>query len=233
MLLRKTPSPTVKKNFKVNENQNPELSNAEPIADKIDYKQSIQFSPLQNEHDENQSTFKFEMVPVPEGRQTPVSHNHITEMNEEESGLGSASVANTTDLLSRQLDKISSRKSSLAECTASTMPKDLTYLNKLTSAYHQANALRKNQSKSRSRTRNNGGLAITKGGTTVTPFAPIRQQSTILSSQHNINNRQTIAPRDTSKTPVKRDLTPQKKDKVPLSRPRTAVYFPKKASHLS
>jgi Trk K+ transport system NAD-binding subunit len=68
MLLRKTPSPTVKKNFKVNENQNPELSNAEPIADKIDYKQSIQFSPLQNEHDENQSTFKFEMVPVPEGR---------------------------------------------------------------------------------------------------------------------------------------------------------------------
>ena len=95
------------------------------------------FSPLQNEHDDYQSNFKFEMMPVMEGHQTPVSHNHITELNEEESRMGSGSIANTADMLSHQLDKISSRKSSIAGCTATTLPtKDPNYLSKLTSAYH-------------------------------------------------------------------------------------------------
>jgi len=105
-------------------------------------------------------------------------------MNEEEES-GSGSVANTTDQLSRQLDKISSRKSSLAGCTASTLHTDPSYLGKLTSAYHQANALRKTQSKSKSKSRNlylgatrtAGGLCTT---TTIAPIGLKKQNSNLM-----------------------------------------------------
>jgi hypothetical protein len=57
---KKTPSPTAKK---VNENTNPELNDGGAAKCFKGY----HFSPLQNEHDEYTSNFKFEMMPVMEG----------------------------------------------------------------------------------------------------------------------------------------------------------------------
>lgn len=69
MIAKKTPSPSVKKGQVLDENNNPEhiATLSSHNQDKVAYRQSILFSPLQNEHDEYQSNFKFEMVPIPEG----------------------------------------------------------------------------------------------------------------------------------------------------------------------
>jgi hypothetical protein len=63
-----------------------------------------------------------------------------------------SSAAGTVEMLTKQLDKISTRKSSMAGYTAPAIPMDLTgsnYLNKVAITYNQTAVIRKKRSLSR------------------------------------------------------------------------------------